>query len=347
MKIILSIDGGGIRGIIPAFILNYLENKIREIIDDKRIKIGNLIDLVAGTSTGSIVGALMLIPNKEGNSPKYSMEEIIDMYINMGPYVFKKDTLYSIKTLWGLLGPKFPSSNIEYPLIQIMDHYKLKDLIQPCAFTGYDIYKRRINIYTNRDKDKKYEEYYIKDVIRGSTSIPAFFRPAYFKEGSDINTIIDGGVFANNPAMVAYIEASKTLFNNKNGKNINPHEMILISLGTGLGERTKYPYEKTKRWGAAQWFSPILNILLSGSSDIVDYEMRKLFYAYGRLDNYKRINPPLVYSKASPTDASLENITNLIKDANSYIEQNKEILNLLAREICDIKYLKNYSEDVK
>jgi len=226
----------------------------------------------------------------------------------------------------------------------MVDHYKLKDLVQPCVFTGYDIDKRRVNIYTNRDKNEKYADYYVKDVVRGSTSIPAFFRPAYFQEGTDINTIIDGGVFANNPAMVAYIEASKTLFDNKGVRDINPHEMIVISLGTGMGEKTKYPYKKTKRWGAAQWFFPILNILLSGSSDIVDYQMSKLFAAYGRSDNYKRINPPLVYSTAPSTDGSIENITNLLKDANTYIEKNKELLNVLAREICDIKYLANYSD---
>jgi patatin-like phospholipase/acyl hydrolase len=66
MKIILSIDGGGMRGVIPAAILVYLENKIQEITEDPRLRIGNVVDFVAGTSTGSIIGALMLIPDETG-----------------------------------------------------------------------------------------------------------------------------------------------------------------------------------------------------------------------------------------------------------------------------------------
>lgn len=345
MKVILSIDGGGIRGIIPAAILNYLETRIQAIRDDSRIRIANLVDLVSGTSTGSIIGSLMLIPDKSGTHPLYSMNEILQMYIQLGPDVFHKNKWHDFKTLWGLVGPKYPESNIEGPLIQMVDHYKLGDLIKPCAFTGYDIEQRRVNIYTNKDRNRKYEDYYVKDVVRGSTSIPAFFRPAYFQEGTDLNTIIDGGVFANNPSLVAYVEASKTLFDDKGVKSLNPHQMIVLSFGTGAGQRTKYPYGKTKRWGAAQWFFPILNILLSGSSDIVDYQMKKLFEAYDRPDNYKRINPPLIHSDSPSTDGSFENITKLLMDANDYIEENKEYLNVLAREICDLKFLIKYRDN--
>jgi len=341
MKIILAIDGGGIRGVVPAAILDYLEKKIQEIQGDHRIKIGSLMDLVAGTSTGSIVAAMMLLPDdKHKDTPKFNMKEIEQMYIELGPKVFEKNFWHNIKTLWGLFGPKFPASNIEDPLIEITNHYKLKDLIKPCLFTGYDIDKRRVNIYTNKDKDEKYKDYYVKDVVRGSTSIPAYFPPAYFREGTDINTIVDGGVFANNPAMVAFIEASKTLFGYEQElKDLDLGKMVVISLGTGKSKRRSFPYAKTRRWGMAQWFLPVLDILLSGSSDVVDYEMEKLFLSYGRPENYIRINPPLNYSTTNSTDASKENIAKLLKDANAYIDDNKTFLDTLARQICDMKYL--------
>jgi hypothetical protein len=67
--------------------------------------------------------------------------------------------------------------------------------------------------------------------------------------------------------------------------------------------------------------------------------MKKLFEGSKRSDNYKRINPPLVYSTSPSTDASKENITNLIKDANAYIKENEKFLNTLAREIIDINHL--------
>jgi len=342
MKIILSIDGGGIRGIVSAAILNYLEKKIQEIQGNPRIKIGSLVDLVAGTSSGSIIGSMMLLPCDEKKTiPRYSMQEIVDLYINMGSKFFKKQSLYNLRTLWGLFGPKYPASNIKNPLLQILDHYKLQDLVKPCLFTGYDINKRRANIYIN--KDKKYGQYYIKDIIRGSASIPGYFPPAYFRDGIDIHTIIDGRVFANNPALIAYLEAFKIFFNFKGGiKTMGPHEMMVISIGTGSFKKKSFSYNKVKKWGITQWFFPILDIFLSDSSDVVNYKMQKIFKAYGRPDNYKRINPPLHFSSPSLTDVSKKNITNLLKDAHIYINENKFFLNILAREICDLNYLIPY-----
>lgn len=336
MKIILAIDGGGIRGLVPAAVLDYLEKKIQEIRKDPRIKIGNLMDLVGGTSTGSIVGSLMLLPCETKNdSPKYTMDEITQMYIDMGPEVFKKHFWHRVKTLWGLFGPAFPASNIEPYLLQMLDHYKMKDLVKPCLFNAYDIDKRRIDVFTNKDSKEKYADFYVKDIIRGSTSIPAYFPPAYFNHGNDINTLVDGGVFANNPSMVSYIEAAKTLFKKK---KVFPKDIMVISLGTGASQRKQYPYSKSKKWGMANWVFPIIDILLSGSSDAVDYEMKKLYESYGETDNYIRINPPLNYSTAPSTDASKKNITNLFKDVKEYVKENEKFLDNLAQKICDLNY---------
>lgn len=341
MKIILAIDGGGIRGIIPATILDYLEKKIQEIQKDPRIRISKLVDLVAGTSTGSIIGSLMLMPcNTTEGHPRYSMTEIIEMYIDMGPEVFQKKFWHSLKTGWGLFGPVFPASNIEDPLLQMLGHHKMWELNKPCLFTGYDIDKRRINIYTNHDSDRKYRNYYVKDIVRGSTAIPAYFPPAYFRYGTDINTVVDGGVFANNPSMVAYIEAGKTLFGYENSlENLNPDNIMIISLGTGASKKKGFPYKKSKKYGMVKWVFPVLDVILSGSPEVVDYQLSKLYESCDRLDNYKRINPPLKYSTAPSTDASKKNITNLIKDANEYIRENESMLNTLAREIIDLNHL--------
>jgi len=343
MKIVLALDGGGIRGIIPATILDYLERKIQEIQEDKRIRLADLVDLVAGTSTGSIVGALMLTPSsKNPRAPKYTFHKIVEMYTEMGGDVFKKSFWHQVKTLWGLFGPVFPASNIEAKLVQMLGHYHMKDLIKPCLFTAYDIDRRRVDIFTNNDINEKYASYYVKDVVRGSTSIPAYFPPAYFQEGATINTLVDGGVFANNPSLVAYIEASKTLFGKDHPKNLDPNKIMVISLGTGVGSPKQYPYAKSKKWGMANWVFPVIDVMLSGASAVVDYEMKRLFEAGRRPENYKRINPVLQYSTEPGTNASKENITNLLKDANAYIAENEEFLDTLAREIIDINHLMKF-----
>ena len=338
MKIILSIDGGGIRGIIPATILSYLEQKIQEIVNDNRIKIGNLIDFVAGTSTGSVIGSLMLIPDDNNFYPKYKMTEIIDFYLSLGDKVFRHNLLHDIKNVWGLFGPRFKNSNIEEPLLKQFDHYKLKDLIKPCMFSGYDIEKRKIVFYTNNDKNKKYENYNIKDIIRGSTSIPSYFAPAHFNDGLEFNSIVDGGLFANNPAFAAFTEISKTIFNGK--KQIyTPNELIIISLGTGSFNKKIYSYNESKKWGKIKWIMPLIDILLTANSEITDYEIKQLFSSYDSSHNYKRINPPIKLGSKDSMDASKKNLVNLLKDTNNYIQENKILLDTLAREICDLNYI--------
>lgn len=336
MKIILSIDGGGIKGIIPATILTYLEQKIQVLLNDNRLHLCNLIDFIAGTSTGSIIGALMLIPNERGDTSKYNMSEISDFYLSLGDKVFKTNLLYNLKTCYGLFGPRYQNSNIEQILLNKFDHFKLKDLIKPCMFSGYDIEKRKIIFYTNTDLTQKYNDFYVKDIVRGSTSIPSYFSPAHFNVGTSYNTIIDGGLFANNPSFATFIEISKSLSSNK---PYNPQDIMIISLGTGYVSKKTYNYKKVKNWGKAEWVVPIIDILISANSEITDYQINKLFSSYNALHNYKRLNPKILLASPNPLDASKENLINLIKDAKNYIEENKEMLDILAREICDINFL--------
>jgi len=338
MKIILSIDGGGIRGIVPAAVLAYLEKKIQEIQKDPRIRLANLVDFVAGTSTGSIVASMMLLPCDDCRKPRNTMQDIVDLYFAIGDQVFEKHFLHNVKTVWGLFGPQFPASNIDEPLLKYLDHYKMKDLLKPCMIAGYDIEKRRVNFYTNRDKDEKYAEYNVKDVVRGSTAIPAYFPPARFQYGTDMNTIVDGGVFANNPSLSALIEISKTKYDGE-CKNLGPKKVLVISLGTGDINQKPFPYKKAKNWGKAQWMMPVIDVLLSSHSQVTHYEMEQLFASRGLEHNYKRINPPIVLGDPSGLNASKDNLINLLKDVQNYIDANETMLNALAREIIDLNLL--------
>lgn len=340
MKIILSIDGGGIRSIIPTAILAYLEKRIQETQKNKNLRIANLIDFVTGTSTSSILGAIMLIPDKKKiSAPKYSMEEILQMYFNEGEFIYKENFFHSLKTLWGLIGPKYSETNINSFLLQQLNHYKLENLIKPCMFTGYDIKNKKVRLYTNCDDDKKSINYYVKDIIRGSIAFPSYFSPASVRNGMNIETIIDGGIFAENPCMCGYIEASKILF--KNNKKIfpSPRHLIIISLGTGKLQKKLYSFKKSKKWGRIQWFSPILDIIRTSSSEVINYQLEKLFKSYNKTNNYIRINPLIINGSPSLNDGSKKNLLNLLKDANNYIENNKEKLDSLVKLICDINYI--------
>lgn len=334
MKVrIISIDGGGVRGIVPAIVLQYIENKIIELVNDPDARISDFVDFVAGTSTGSIITSMMLTPDKN-RRPIYKMEDIVNAYFELADVVFKKHFWRNVKTLWGILGPKYSPENIDKQLIKKLDHWRMIELLKPCAITGYDIKTRKPTIFTNRDDKLKYGNYFVKDIVRGSTSIPAFFEPSYFRNGVNINTVIDGGVFANNPSMIAYIEVLKTKeIKNKFNHKIDPTDILFLSFGTGETELKTYNFRTVKRWGMLKWFMPILNILLQSVREVTNHEMYMLFDTYNASENYHRINPEIIHGSSSGEDGSETNMKRLKQDALNYIISNKDYLDNLAKEL--------------
>jgi len=334
-KIILSLDGGGIRGTTSIFILSYLEKKIRQKISDPDFKIGSVMDFVAGTSTGSIIGSLLIYPDDKGGL-KYSADDILKMYVEISAKIFKRSLGYKIKSLWGMNLPVFPTANIDHTLSDIYGDLILSDLVKPCLFTSYDIKKREIRIFTNHDKNHKFANYPVKEVIRGSTSIPGFFKPQYFLHNGIENTLIDGGVFANNPSISAFIENSKTVY--EDGiKNYSPNDVLFLSVGTGETPDKSYNFDRVKGRGILFWLKPTLDILTDSSSELVDYEMRKLFAT--SKDNYIRLNVNINKASTSALDASKENVDNLISDSENYIRANHLFLNVLIDKIIEINIL--------
>ncbi|HEY7328780.1 MAG TPA: patatin-like phospholipase family protein [Gemmataceae bacterium] len=189
MKRVLAIDGGGIRGIIPASFLERLEYH-----SGKRVH--ELFDLIAGTSTGGIL-ALGYVTPPYGKTAG----ELLDLYRMNGHVIFGS------KKWWGpLFRPKYDVG----PLERLMDKYfgetLLSKAIVPTLVTSYDIHLRRNQVFksweTGRDMRKDYK---MKDVARATSAAPTYFEPAVLGEG----VFVDGGLMANNPAGVAYAEAKR------------------------------------------------------------------------------------------------------------------------------------------
>ena len=86
---ILCIDGGGIRGLIPAKILEYLEAELQRI-DGSTARLADYFDYIVGTSTGALVTTMLAAPNKD-NRPLYTAKEIIDLYLKEGAGIFRND----------------------------------------------------------------------------------------------------------------------------------------------------------------------------------------------------------------------------------------------------------------
>ncbi len=314
---ILSIDGGGIRGIIPGQVLVALENKLKQKSGNNKVRISDFFDLIAGTSTGGILTCIMLCPDSNDPSrARFSAEEAVGLYLDKGSEIFDISVWQKLKSAGGLAEEKYSEKALEKSLDNYLKDLKLSDLIKPCLITSYDIKRRKAKFFTQHDAVKnEMSDYYLKEVARATSAAPTFFEVAHVKSMTDVYyPLVDGGMFANNPALCAYAEVRKKFENRPSAK-----EMMILSLGTGY-MRKEYDYEDAKDWGAIKWLKPLIDIMMSGVSETVDYQLMQIFDAVNRPDQYLRINSELIYAEPDMDNASEENLKNLKQDGTNIAE---------------------------
>lgn len=337
---ILSIDGGGIRGILPGTILTYLEKKIKEKTGDKNASIGQYFDLIAGTSTGGILALLFLCPDSKGNY-KYSAQEAVDIYLKKGHKIFDASFEKKIISLGGLLDEKYDATYFEKTLKEYFGDTELKALLKPSLITAYGMERRKTYFFTSLDAKAATKNFYIKDVARATTSAPTYFEPIQIKSlyGAK-HTFIDGGVFANNPALCAYSEARtirfSDVFNDQKPNNPSAKDMLLISLGTGINE-TPYTYEDFKNANKTKWIKPLIDIMMNGNSETVDYQLKQMYDTLDKKDaaDYHRIQPTLFTADAAMDNAKPENLEALRQDGLANIERYQDTLNEIVDKLIE------------
>lgn len=314
---ILSIDGGGIRGIIPAMILAEIEKRTE-------YPISSMFNLISGTSTGGII-ALGLTCSNEKREPKYSASDIVTFYENKGPQIFNRTLLRKIMALGNLIDEKYSAKSFEQILLEFFGDTRLCEANPNVIIPAYEI-ERRIPWFFKSSKAKVVNKYdfFMRDVARATAAAPTYFEPSKIETNdlADYYSFIDGGVFANNPTMNAYVEA-KSLY--PNAKNF-----FVVSLGTG--EFTKpLDYKKAKNWGVSGWAVPLLSVTYHGISSSVDYEMENLLPDIQNNDYYYRLQPKLNKFNDVMDDASEDNIRNLILLSEELIRKE----NTTISKICD------------
>ena len=159
---ILSIDGGGIRGIIPGQVLVALEEKLKKHTHDSNTRIADYFDLVAGTSTGGILTCIYLCPDLGGDPtrPRFSAEEAVELYTERGDDIFNVSLWQRIRSASGALDEIYDASELEEALDDYLGELKLSQLLKPCMITAYDIKRRRTHFFTQHDaRDNKSHDY--------------------------------------------------------------------------------------------------------------------------------------------------------------------------------------------
>ncbi|MDT0687755.1 patatin-like phospholipase family protein [Autumnicola psychrophila] len=337
---ILSLDGGGIRGILSGTILTYLEEQIRRKTNNEKASIGEYFDLVAGTSTGGILCLVFLCPDDNGNY-MFTAREALDIYLDQGDEIFDVSLHKKIKSLGGLRDEKYEAYELEEALLAYLGEKQLSELLRPCLITSYDIRNRKAHFFTSIDATKSaIYDYYLRDVARATSAAPTYFEPVRIKSiyGTPY-ALIDGGVFANNPALCAYAEARNIAFSEALNDPEKPDKpgaknMIIVSIGTGE-VKEPYHYKEFQDAGVLKWINPLIDIMMSGNSETVDYQLKQIYETLPKRDceDYYRIQPKIIHANNAMDNATLNNLKALHEDGLASVEFYKEQLDEIVEKL--------------
>jgi predicted acylesterase/phospholipase RssA len=314
---VLSIDGGGIRGILPAMVLADLERRTnRPIID--------LFDLIVGTSTGGLVGLALSCPDAEGK-PRHTARDVIRLYEVEGKRVFSRSVWHKIRSVGALTEGKYPAAGIEGVLQDYFGECRLKDALCDVVVPAYEIERRMPFFFkTANARTKSYYDYPMKTVIRAATAAPTYFEPTQIPlDGpNDYYALVDGALFAYNPGMCAYVEALRR-YPDYDG-------VIMVSLGTGKLTR-RLPYDEVRDWGAARWAQPAFALMCDGICDVVDHQLQEILPdGEDGQRQYYRFQARLDVGNDDMDDASNTNIRVLKLLAEDMLQANRTVLRSLS-----------------
>jgi uncharacterized protein len=341
---ILAIDGGGIRGMIPALLLAEIEKRTQK-------PIFSLFDLIAGTSTGGILALGLTKPrlNQETSDKlaeaEYTAADLSELFIEYGVEIFY-EPLFE-KLLGPLedifLQPKYASTSRVEILKQYFGDSLIENNLKEVFVTSYDIEQRIPIFFSNKlekqqIKSKKFRNlcagFSLLDAALATSATPTYFPPHRIVTSHNTNgfyTLVDGGVFANNPSQLAISEAKSS--KQEANRILNTEDILIVSLGTG-SLTSVYPYDEVKNWGLLQWGRPLLNIMFDGSSEVVAGELERLFAFSNRetKSSYYRFQTFLDAELEEIDKTTLRNTRQLQAAAKQMIAQNSKKID----ELCSL-----------
>ncbi|CAL5001624.1 unnamed protein product [Urochloa decumbens] len=327
---VLSIDGGGIRGIIPATILAFLEAKLQEL-DGPNARIADYFDVVAGTSTGGLLTAMLTAPDAN-QRPLFAAKDLARFYIDHSPKIFRRKNLIRSKIaskLRMVCGPKYDGKYLRALLRRHLGDTTLDRALTNVVIPTFDIAYLQPTIFSTFElKYRPAKNALLSDISISTSAAPTFFPPHYF-ETKDENgrrrafNLVDGGLAANNPTLCAMNQVSQDIIlGNDHFFPVEPVDygkFLVISLGCGSNRNRRYCAKAVAKWGIFDWLfkngtAPIVDMFNSASADMVDIHLCVLFHALRSSENYLRIQyDRLTGSAGSIDDSSKKNMDRLVR----------------------------------
>lgn len=288
---ILSLDGGGIRGLLSIVLLDRIGKEVPGWLDKA--------DLLAGTSTGGIIAL--------GIAHGVPLADTRALYEQKGRDIFDDSWLDNLKDLGNVAGAQYGNKALTRELRRFFGETRLKDLAKRVLIPAFDLDNENPDASRRAWSPKFFHNFAGPDSDGGwlaykvalyTSAAPTFF-PA-------VDGYIDGGVFANNPSMAALAQTQ----DHRALKKPPSHDRIaLLSIGTGTSlmriER------KNLDWGQAQWIKPLLNIMMDGVMGVADYQCRQILG-----NRYHRLAPVFPPDQVIGLDA-VDRIPDLVKFAEA------------------------------
>ncbi|CAG8523553.1 2650_t:CDS:1 [Paraglomus occultum] len=315
----------------------------------KDVRIADMFDMVAGTSTGSIISLGLTVSDDENpGRPMYRASDLVKFYKEDGKKIFssifrwRRVTIKADEpdeteqgpaidifnsTYWknhtkvneppndleGPLHPSYSPKSLEELLSDKFGDKLLNDIVSnvDVLVPAYNITEKTEAYFTNDDDTNSYK---ICDVIRASTAAPTYF-PA---KQIDDNYYVDGGVFINNPAFKAYLEAKKNY--------PQATKFVVCSLGTGYFQAD---LENLADSGWLGWLSPLLSLMMNGSSKLTENYLESLVteqdFHYYRLQSDLPEDIPLDDTRKKALK-ELEKVANGIINSTDFVNLVEEIV---------------------
>ena len=340
VRYILAVDGGGMRGIVPAFILKKTNEELRERGILRPLY--SYFDLVSGTSTGALIALGLTAPvdnlgikKEEGEDWEVTEiiekgrfrktteivkkgeierlgapEELLSLYTENGKKIFIPDDAKGIWRLVGkvtkMLGDKYDTVPLEMFLDEVYGDTLLSEAKVPTMAVSTDTNGCKSFIFRSWDS----HGFLVREAARATSAAPTYFAPAVFidRETNEKLTLIDGGMIANNPILATYIEARKLY--------PNADEFRILSISTASSLCVLHPEEYTTN---LEWLSHLTSAYSSANMNISLEGVESIKGV--RVD---RIWEPVLEKKIKLDDTSKEAVDALMEAAEKIWDMDKE-----------------------
>ncbi|KAF7141667.1 hypothetical protein RHSIM_Rhsim06G0047300 [Rhododendron simsii] len=309
---VLSIDGGGIRGIIPATILEYLESQLQEF-DGEDARLADYFDVIAGTSTGGLVTAMLTAPNEKGR-PLFAAKEIKPFYLDHSPKIFPRK-----------------SSNFNNSCAQVKKSPYLDARLSDISI-GTSAAPTYLPAYNFKNEDDKgnVKEFHLID---GGVAANNPVRAMYCKVAKTVGTEM---ILA---ALVAIGQVTKQIYDENPDffpiKPVDYRRFLVISIGTGSSKaEKKYSAKTAAKWGVLGWLlhggsTPLVDVFTLASADMVDFHLSVVFQALHSESNYLRIQDDTLSGTDASVDVSTKaNLDKLVKIGENLLKKPVSRVNL-------------------